>query len=790
MTFSRLLPLLLLVPALTMADDDQNFKLLPENFKVGSLLDPSSKTAIELDSAVAFSQEPVFPLQANKLYLRQKKSVKEYLWFSGNVKVDEYKNLHAFNLKENHLGVREVVGLRLYASRQHKAFQDEADIYFDAENIYSSRVSKLLFVKNGKWQTIKESAHPGLVQIQSDEKDLEIVSYNANMKNGTRTFYPAKEGLYMFAFSAPDKLPYVDIGTLKPGDVLSFKVEFPTLESSEVISVNLGVSLDQVDSLKTVEEAEQLYDKYSAEVEKNVHRVDTTEFSKAYPAKVAADSLGLAEKSTDYRNYVSRYNLKRNEAKKIWRGKKLSSVNAISKAIHAKLDSLQALPVQVNLMPSVVETISKDAVTLNAEPAVKKTDSVAVVDTTAKAADSTAKVAVDSTAKVADTTAKVADSTAKVAAAVPAVAVPTEPTKIDTLKLTFGSERDRIHVVWKGVVKDYPMDSLVAKIKTNDPSLVTTLFLVNNKPVWVYKEGDILGRYQYRFDKVAFRIGLNLYVGEGEFILPSYVASEQEVRDWFAAKNAPSSSVASSSSAAKDSSDKIIEHATRGVVAIIDSGSFRFRGKVVSMSPFAIHTTEVTQEFFKKTMETIDSASRYEDRSMFKGPKKPVQGITWEKAQYFCKILGGELPTEAQWEFAGRAGANEGTLWTSDDVMSVNKYAVFAENSMKLGKQDSAYGPQNVATKTPNSLGLYDMSGNVAEWTLDNYFAITFKIEDSNPTGSYLGTNKVLKGGSWKDKAKKLNMTARDDEDPRYWSDYIGFRCAFPLHRIIPDYKK
>ena len=784
MTFSRLLPLLLLVPALTMADEDQNFKLLPENFKVGSILDQSSSTAIKLDSAMAFSQEPVFPLQANKLYLRQKKSVKEYLWFSGQVKPEEYKNLHAFNLKENHLGVREVVGLRLYASRQYKAFQDEADIYFDSENIYSSRVSKLLFVKNGKWQTIKESAHPGIVQIQSDEKNLEIVSYNANLKNGARAIYPAKEGVYMFAFSAPDKLPYVDIGTLKAGDLLTFNVEFPALDSSAAISVNLNVSQDQVDSVKTLEDAEKLYDRYSAEVDKNVQRVDTTEFSKAYPVMQAADSVGLAEKSTDYRNYVSRYNLKRNEAKKIWRSKKLTSVNVLSKAIRAKLDSLQALPVQVNLMPSAIETISKDAVALNAEPVVKKADSIAVVDTTAKVADTTAKVA--------DSTAKVADSTAKVPAAVTAVVAPSVPTKIDTLKLTFGSERDRIHVIWKGVVEDYPMDSLVAKMKTNDPSLVTTLFLVNNKPVWVYKEGDILGRYQYRFDKVAFRVGLNLYVGEGEFILPSYVASEQEVRDWLASKNAPSSSVASSSSA-KDSSkvsDKIIEHATRGVVAIIDSGSFRFRGKVVSMSPFAIHTTEVTQEFFKKTMETIDSASRYEDRSMFKGPKKPVQGITWEKAQYFCKILGGELPTEAQWEFAGRAGDNEGTLWTSDDVMSVNKYAVFAENSMKLGKQDSAYGPHDVATKTPNSLGLYDMSGNVAEWTLDNYFAITFKIEDSNPTGSYLGTNKVLKGGSWKDKAKKLNMTARDDEDPRYWADYIGFRCAFPLHRIIPDYKK
>ena len=783
MTFSRLLPLLLLVPALTMADEDQNFKLLPENFKVGSILDQSSSTAIKLDSAMAFSQEPVFPLQANKLYLRQKKSVKEYLWFSGQVKPEEYKNLHAFNLKENHLGVREVVGLRLYASRQYKAFQDEADIYFDSENIYSSRVSKLLFVKNGKWQTIKESAHPGIVQIQSDEKNLEIVSYNANLKNGARAIYPAKEGVYMFAFSAPDKLPYVDIGTLKAGDLLTFNVEFPALDSSAAISVNLNVSQDQVDSVKTLEDAEKLYDRYSAEVDKNVQRVDTTEFSKAYPVMQAADSVGLAEKSTDYRNYVSRYNLKRNEAKKIWRSKKLTSVNVLSKAIRAKLDSLQALPVQVNLMPSAIETISKDAVALNAEPVVKKADSIAVVDTTAKVADTTAKAA--------DSTAKVADSTAKVAAAVTAVVAPSVPTKIDTLKLTFGSERDRIHVIWKGVVEDYPMDSLVAKMKTNDPSLVTTLFLVNNKPVWVYKEGDILGRYQYRFDKVAFRVGLNLYVGKGEFILPAYVSSEQEVRDWFATKDLSSSSVASSSASdSSNASDKIIEHATRGVVAIIDSGSFRYRGKVVSMSPFAIHTTEVTQEFFKKTMETIDSASRYEDRSMFKGPKKPVQGITWEKAQYFCKILGGELPTEAQWEFAGRAGANEGTLWTADDVMSVNKYAVFAENSMKLGKQDSAYGPHDVATKTPNSLGLYDMSGNVAEWTLDNYFAISFKVEDSNPTGAYFGTNKVLKGGSWKDKAKNLNMTARDDEDPRYWADYIGFRCAFPLHRIIPDYKK
>ena len=109
MALSRLLPLLLLVPALTMADEDKNFKVTSDYFKVGSVLDHPSKVAIVMDSALAISQEPVFPLQRNKLYLRYKNSVKEYLWFSGDVKLEDYKKLHAFSLKDNHLGVREVL---------------------------------------------------------------------------------------------------------------------------------------------------------------------------------------------------------------------------------------------------------------------------------------------------------------------------------------------------------------------------------------------------------------------------------------------------------------------------------------------------------------------------------------------------------------------------------------------------------------------------------------------------------------------------------------------------------
>ena len=783
MTFSRLLPLLLLVPALTMADDDRNFKIMPENFKVGSVLEHAANIAIVLDSSVAISSQPVFPLQPNQLYLRQKKSVKEYLWFSGVAKTEEYLKLHAFSLKENHMSLREVVGMRLYASRQQKAFQDEADIYFDSEYIYSSRVSKLLFMKNGKWQTLNESAHPGIVEIQSSEKDLEIVSYNTSMKSNAKVFYPAKEGFYMFAFSAPDKLPYVEAGQLRAGKSLVFKVDFPVLDTSASTTSNFSVSIPDVQAPKTLEDTEILYDAFSAEVNQNVGRVDTTEFSNIYPAIKPADSLGLIDSSKDYRGYVNRYNHKRSEAQKIWRTRKLGEVNQVFKSIREKLDSLQQFPLQLNVWPRSVEAIEKGS---TIKP-VEKT--AVVVDSTVKVAASVA-VPADSAAKVADSTAKVADSTAVPVASVPA-SVDAKPAKPDTLQLAFGSSQERVDVIWKGVVKGYSMDSIYAKLKSVDPSVIVTLFLANNKPVWISKEGTLVGRYHYRYEKIAFRIGVKLYEGEGKFILPTYIEQEPEVRDWIHRVEVPTSSP----SVVEDTTHKfavpIIEHATRGTVAVIDSGSFRYRGKVVSMSPFAIHTTEVTQEFYKKTMDNLDSAKRIPDRSTFKGPNKPVQGISWEKAQYFCKALGGDLPTEAQWEFAGRAGSNNGALWEVDDHFSVNKYAVFAENSYKMGKTDTvAYGPHDVATKEPNAWGMYDMSGNMAEWTRDNYFAITFKIEDSNPTGSYWGTNKVLKGGSWKDGVKKLYMTDRDDEDPRYWSDHIGFRCVFSLERINQGKKK
>ncbi len=290
---------------------------------------------------------------------------------------------------------------------------------------------------------------------------------------------------------------------------------------------------------------------------------------------------------------------------------------------------------------------------------------------------------------------------------------------------------------------------------------------------------------------------------KGEFVLPAHIRDQEEVKAWL---NRPKDDVKEETvqqvADAQDAADRlalelqrandidaevkmnaprIVRDREHGTVALLDSGKFRYYGRVVSMSPFAIQTTEVTQQFFRDIMDRTDSTKRIKDRSHFQDPNKPVHNINWDDARAFCQMIGGDLPTEAQWEFAGRADNNEGSLWNLDEDPDPTQYAVFRDNSYKLGKKNPGYGPQQVALRKPNAWSIYDMSGNVAEWTRDSYFMFSFWVESSNPTGAAMGLHKVYKGGSWKDKEARLNLTESDDEDPRYWSDAIGFRCAFPI---------
>lgn len=725
--WARLLPLLMLVPALTLADSDRNYKISPAFFKKGALMEDVPTMALVKSNAMMLSSVPTVPLKMNTLYYRHKKGPKEYHWFSGPVNLENFGKLHAFSLKGNYLKASEVISMRFYGSQKNKAFQDEADIYFDREYIYSPRLPKLFFMKNGRWQQLLETELPGIISIGSADKNQKVVSLTMKMNQVPSEVFPVKPGMYAFAFSAPDHLPYVDAVYVPGGSVVSLKPTMPVEDTTSSVSPKSVVTLEQVAAAKSLEETEVLYDQFSADLQKNVSLVDTNQFAKIYPALKKPLSLSVSGDDDEYKDYVLKYNQKRSEALDLWRANKLGSTRLVNKALRHKLDSLQALPLKKEMVPSKVDGVyEKDSAGVN---------------------------------------------------------------QLVAVQLTFGQNRERFDVSWSGNAEGMTADSLLALMKSG-ANVGITVNLVNNKPVWIHKEATLTGRHHYRYSNLTMTVDGKAVACHGGFELPDYIFDQNEVQEWLNRPREEKSQVLRDDEpkpVVKEEQNlginmnvpRVIRDRTRGTVALIDSGSFRYYGKVVSMSPFAIHTTEVTQQFFKETMSQLDSAERIEDRSKYLAPRKPVHNINWENARKFCKILGGDLPTEAQWEFAGRADNNEGALWNLDENPDPSVYAVYKENSYNLGSKSFDYGPQPVSSKKSNAWGIFDMSGNVAEWTVDKYFMFSFWVESSNPTGSAFGSHRVYKGGSWKDKEAILNLTERDDEDPRYWSETIGFRCAF-----------
>lgn len=777
------LGLLLLAPVLTMADSDRNFKIAADYFKSGVAMERISDMALVPNGINSLSEKPMVPLHSNTMYLRHKKGAKEFFWYSGQVDTKNFEKLHAFSLADNYLKSSEVVSMRFYATQNAKAFQDEADIYFDKEYIYSSRVPKLFFKKNGHWQQLQETDLPGIIVIDTTTAGLKTESLTLRMNKVPSKIYPVKPGMYTFSFAAPGKYSYVEAVSVQDGQIVKLQPQMVDVDTTAKVDSKISVSLVDVASTKNLEETEALYDKFTAEVEKLAGGLDTTNFAKSYPAPKRNLLLSVTSDDPLYVDYLSRYEAARRDAMKSWRNSKLGNVSVTADAIQYKLDSLQALPLQLTLAPSSVVAVFDDG-------------SVGVPGDNLPPAESSEPATADS-AVVSDSSVAASDSAAaEVAPAVEAApAAPVADTrKIVAVRVTFGQAAERVNVTWTGNAEGWTVEELFAKLASGDAK--ATLYLTNDKPVWIYESGALVARQHYRYEKLELSEEGKTIACTGSFVLPRNVATQTEVIDWLYKPVAEEKShevVETEEAAAPEQpaeekievkldmdAPRIIRDRVFGTVALIDSGEFRYYGRVVSMSGFAIQTTEVTQQFFAETMDRLDSTERFEDKSSFKAPNKPVHNINWDNARKFCKAIGGDLPTEAQWEFAGRADNNEGALWNLDEEPDAGAYAVYKENSYKLGKKDPGYGPQPVGSKKPNQWGIYDMSGNVAEWTRDKYFMFSFWVESSNPTGAALGSHKVYKGGSWKDKESLLNLTESDDEDPRYWSDAIGFRCVFP----------
>jgi len=185
--------------------------------------------------------------------------------------------------------------------------------------------------------------------------------------------------------------------------------------------------------------------------------------------------------------------------------------------------------------------------------------------------------------------------------------------------------------------------------------------------------------------------------------------------------------------------------------------------------PFYLGKYLVTQEQYEAVMGS--------NPSDFKGPKNPVEQVTWDNCQQFLAKLnakigtqGGKfvLPTEAQWEYACRAGSATRYCF-GDDAAQLRDYAWYIVNSES--------NPHAVGEKKPNAWGLYDMHGNVWEWCHDFYGAYRAEAA-TDPSGPRNGSGHVLRGGAWSYPAKFCRSANRYNLVRGFRYISLGFRVA------------
>jgi len=214
----------------------------------------------------------------------------------------------------------------------------------------------------------------------------------------------------------------------------------------------------------------------------------------------------------------------------------------------------------------------------------------------------------------------------------------------------------------------------------------------------------------------------------------------------------------------------------------------------VRVSAFLIDKFEVTHALFTKVQ--LPNPSHWQD-----SPKKPLERVRWRDAKQYCNersLLEGlrpcynektmdwdcdyaangyRLPTEAEWEYAARAGTEEAYDFGAPDKL--RQYAWFAANA------DQRTHP--VGQKQPNRWGLYDLYGNVSEWCEDiyspTYAPESPAVDPHGPANPGKDVRRVIRGGSWKSSPEACRTTARQaeltgDSDACFSTDYCGFRCV------------
>jgi formylglycine-generating enzyme required for sulfatase activity len=216
--------------------------------------------------------------------------------------------------------------------------------------------------------------------------------------------------------------------------------------------------------------------------------------------------------------------------------------------------------------------------------------------------------------------------------------------------------------------------------------------------------------------------------------------------------------------------------------------------RMVTVSSFYMGKTEVTQKEYREVMGTNPSS--------FKGDNLPVEGVSWFNAVEFCNRLsrregltpaytvkgtnvtwdrsanGFRLPTEAEWEYACRAGTQTPFSMGNNITTRQANYDGYPYNNNAKGTFRNK--TVEVRSFSPNAWGLYNMHGNVWEWCWDLYeeYASGAQID---PAGASSGTYRIVRGGSWLVHAQYLRSANRYNVSPTFTGNAVGFRLALPM---------
>lgn len=195
--------------------------------------------------------------------------------------------------------------------------------------------------------------------------------------------------------------------------------------------------------------------------------------------------------------------------------------------------------------------------------------------------------------------------------------------------------------------------------------------------------------------------------------------------------------------------------------------------------PFYLSAFEVTQQQYEKVMGVGPWQRFNRSTAVPEGPDYPATYTSWKGAVEFCRKLSEQegveyrLPTEAQWEYACRAGTTTAYSF-GDNASKLGQHAWYKKNTWDIGEKY----PHRVGQKLPNSWGLYDMHGNVSELSQDYWYKLYDGATVEDPSGPLTGTSRAFRGSSYFSLSTQCRSAVRNGYGPSNRMNLIGFRVS------------